>query len=208
MCSCGEQKIYESNKTICTHCGLEQPLLENHDTYESFEDVYTCVYSRRKRFENLVDSVLFPAFHQKDVPVYATLKDKKFKTVDELVHHMKHTPLKDKRFCSTHLFATLTVKNHAKLTPPPYRFRTRVLRLFDEVLSRHKVYGSKQFFSYPWLLRRLLAVTGNKQYEPYIKEIRCKRRRKKYTEMLHALFTGLCPGYTLQSVLADVGTSP
>lgn len=208
MCTCGEQMIYESNKMICTNCGLEQPLLENHDHHESFEDVYTCVYSRRKRFENLVDSILFPAFHQKDNPVYATLKDKTFKTVDELVDHMKHTQLKDKRFCSTHLFAILTVQNHAKLAPPPYFFRTRIIRLFDEVLSRHKVYGGKQFFSYPWLLRRLLAVTGNTQYEPYIKEIRCKRRRKKYNEMLTSLFTGLCRGYTLKGFLGDAETSP
>jgi hypothetical protein len=208
MCTCGEQKIYESNKTICTSCGLEQPLLENHDHHESFEDVNTCVYSRRKRFEHLIDSVLYPAFHQKDVPVFKMLKDKKFKTIGELVTFMRHTPLKDKRFCSIHLFATLTVQKHKTLQPPPYTYRTHLLRLFDEVLSRHKVYGGKQFFSYPWLLRRLILLTGNTQYEPYIKEIRCKRRRKKYNEMLHTLFTGLCHGYTLTKFLGDVETSP
>jgi hypothetical protein len=121
---------------------------------------------------------------------------------------MKHTPLKDKRFCSIHLFATLTVQNHTKLMPPHYRYRTHLLRLFDEVLSRHKVHGGKNFFSYPWLLRRLLAVTGHTQYEPYIKRIRCKRRRKKYNKMLKALFTGLCPGYTLTRFLGDAETSP
>ena len=208
MCSCGEQFVYEGCHKICTSCGLQQPLLENHDYHESYEDVNTCVYSRRKRFENLVDSVLFPAFHQKDVPVYKILKDKTFINIDELVTFMRHTPLKDKRFCSIHLFATLTVQKHDKLIPPQYRYRTHLLRLFDEVLSRHKVHGCKQFFSYPWLLRRLLAVTGNTQYEAYIKRIRCKRRRKKYKQMLHTLFTGPCHGYTLKAILGDAETSP
>ena len=200
--------IYESCKMICTYCGMEQPMLENNDHHTSFEDVYTCVYSRRKRFENLVDSIFFPSFHEKDAPVFSTLKDKKFKSVDELVNFMKRTPLKDKRFCSVHLFSILTVQKHTKLQPPPYATKLHLLRLFDEVLARHKVYGGKQFFSYPWLLRRLLVLTGNTQYDPYIKTIICKRRRKKYNEMLHALFTGPCPGYTLKAILDGAGTSP
>jgi hypothetical protein len=120
---------------------------------------------------------------------------------------MRGLLLKDKRFCSIHLFATLTVDHHPLYIPPPPEFRTRLIRLFDEVLARHKTHGTKQFFSYPWLLRKLLTIIGCPQYNQYIKRIRCKRRRRKYEEMLREMFTiGLTHGYRLPSILGVDGT--
>ena len=207
MCDCDAPLVHEKTCCICTECGLQTNLLENRDYHSSYEDVHTCVYSRKKRFENLVDSVLYPSFHAKDTWVYAILKDSKFKTVPELVQCMRSLPLKDKRFCSVHLFATLTVDNHTSHIPPAPEFRTRLIRLFEEVLARHKTHGTKQFFSYPWLLRKLLTIIGCPQYSQYIKRIRCKRRRRKYEEMLRDLFTtGLTHGYTLPRVLGVGGT--
>ena len=170
MCDCGAPLVHEKTCYICTECGLETKLLENRDYHSSYENIHTCVYSRRKRFENLVDSVLYPSFHTKDEPVYEILKDCTFRTVHELIQFMRTLPLKDKRFCSIHLFATLTVDNHTSLQPPTPEFRTRLVKLFEEVLARHKTHGTKQFFSYPWLLRKLLTVVGCPQYNKFIKK--------------------------------------
>ena len=192
MCSCKANKIVKGPTLICTNCGHVEDALVNRDYHSCRDALHQCVYSRSKRFENLLDSVLYPVFSNKDTQMYKLLETKTFGTVANLIDFMRTTKLLDKRFNSIHLFAKLTVDQYELLPPPPLKYKKRLMGLFDEILCRYNSTNT-QFFSYPWLLKKLLVLTKHSQYSPFIKEIRCKKRRQKYECLLHNLFTGACP---------------
>ena len=208
MCDCNSTKILENSFYICTECGLQTQHFENNDNATHNEELNVCVYSRRKRFASLLDSVLYPSFTAKDTEVYKLLNDYgTINTTLNLVDVMRSLNTKDKRFCSIHLFAMLFCKNYKSIKPPPLEFKRYIMKMFDEILSRHNALNKhKQFFSYPWLLHKLLNMVSETRYNDFIKPIRCKRRRKKYDNMLADLFSGLHPAYTLPSIWDDVRT--
>ena len=201
-CDCHMPFVHEPPKIICTGCGVETEVLENNDRHESYEDVFVCVYSRRKRFEALLDSVLFPSFEKKDTPIFEAIGTQKFDTTADIIEHLKTLELPDKRFCSVHLFAKHMLKEYTPPEVPTLDFKAQIMYHFDQILSRHQaMFHGKTFFSYPWLLKHILHYMGVDHYEQYIKPIRCARRRKKYSKLLKALFSGDLYGYTFQNHL-------
>jgi hypothetical protein len=61
-------------------------------------------------------------------------------------------------------------------------------RQFRDIEFTHRKSDNDQFYNYAWLLRHLL--TGKSQYKPflpYIKKIKCKKRRKRYLTMFQEL---------------------
>ena len=200
MCSCESHKIVDGPTKICTTCGGVEDALVNRDYHSCRDALQQCVYSRSKRFENLLDSVLYPVFSNKDTQMYKLLEQKRFATVPDLVAFMRATSLLDKRFNSIHTFTTLVVDDYTALPPPSLEYKRRVLRLFDEILCRYRSSHS-QFFSYPWLLNKLLTLTGRTEYSPFIKKIRCKKRREKYETLLQDLFIGASNRYIVPTIL-------
>ena len=113
---------------------------------------------------------------------------------------MKLCKMKEKRFHSLHLYASLMCTNYIQLKPPTQEYFKRLVRIFDEVLCRFNATHSRKFFSYPWLIRSLLTMTGEKRYNKFIKKIRCKKRNAYYIDLLHGLVKNAPKTYFISSV--------
>jgi hypothetical protein len=178
----------ESDSTkVCPECGCVMKLIPVTQTGFG-ENVFVCVYSRTKRFEIMLKSLLYPSFDKKDTTMYQHLeKYTKFPTIEELKSTMKLCSTKEKRFHSLHLFASLLCTDYKELIPPTQEYFKLMMRIFDEVLCRFNATQSTKFFSYPWLIRRLLNLTGETRYNKYIKKIRCKKRNLYYVHLFEKL---------------------
>ncbi len=189
--------------SVCPQCGRTARVLTV--TRQGFsEDVVQCVYSRTKRFETMLRALLYPAFDNKDESMYIHLSGKKrFETTHDLENAMKTCKVKEKRFFSLHLFAKLMCQDYETIHPPPLKFFKRVMFGFDEVLCRFNTLRAlrSNFFSYPWLMRTLLNLFGERRYDNFIKKIRCKKRNEFYETMFKNLIDN-APSHYLIKVCA------
>lgn len=180
----------------CTECGLTQEVAYNmveQRLYAGWGHInFANHYSREKRFGHLFDRLVWPTPEPKDAPCIHYLSSKKnIKDHQDILKVMKMAPLKDKRYCSIHLFCKLFLKQY---TPPPvvpniFQFRKQLIHEFKnlEWLHTSSVKANTPFFSYPWLLQKLLCERGLTSYTVYIKKIKCKRRNKHYEKMFARL---------------------
>ena len=150
------------------------------------------VYSRKKRFEKLLLCVLQPCPQSGDDLMLAYLFERKpIKDRHSLLQLMKKSPLKDKRYCSLHLFSKLIVSNYIQPPVPKNidNLKYRILRSFDDIEfahSRKRLYDAP-FFNYCWLLSFFLDEFGLSEYKPFVKPLKCKHRRKVYATMYKEL---------------------
>ena len=203
VCDVPLLKLESEAAVVCPECGRTNRVLTV--TRQGFcEDVTHCVYSRTKRFETMLRALLYPAFDQKDTLMFKHLSGKnRFKTIHELENAMKTCKVKEKRFFSLHLFAKLMCSDYNIIHPPPLEFFKRVMFGFDEVLTRFNTLSTlrSNFFSYPWLMRTLLNLLGERRYDMFIKRIRCKKRNEFYENMFKTLIEN-CPEHYLIKVCA------
>jgi hypothetical protein len=199
-CNVPLKYIETDSMNVCSQCGITSNVtIPTSDGYG--ENVFVCVYSRAKRFEIMLKALLFPSFDQKDTAMYQHLeKHRPFETVISLEECMKLCKMKEKRFHSLHLFASLMCTHYKRLKPPTQEYFKRLLRIFDEVLCRFNATHSRKFFSYPWLMRSLLNITGEKRYDKFIKKIRCKKRNAYYIDLMHGLVKNAPKTYFISSV--------
>jgi hypothetical protein len=192
--------IESESTNVCPQCGLTSTVTTvTSDGYG--ENVFVCVYSRAKRFEIMLRALLYPSFDKKDTAMYKHLeKHKPFETVASLEECMKLCKMKETRFHSLHLYASLMCTNYKRPTPPTQEYFKRMLRIFDEVLCRFNATHSRKFFSYPWLIRSLLTMTGENRYNKFIKRIRCKKRNAYYIDLLYGLVKNAPKTYFISSV--------
>jgi hypothetical protein len=192
--------IETDSMNVCPQCGLTSKVTTVTSNGYG-ENVFICVYSRAKRFEIMLRALLFPSFDKKDEPMYRHLeRHRPFESVTTLEDRMKLCKMKEKRFHSLHLFSSLMCTNYKHIQPPTQEFFKRLLRIFDEVLCRFNSTHSRKFFSYPWLIRNILNITGEKRYDQYIKKIRCKKRNAYYIDLLHGLVKNSPKNYFISSV--------
>ena len=108
-----------------------------------------------------------------------------------LLELMKTSPVKDKRYCSLHLFCKLCVPTYVAPSPPTNlaHLQNLMLRCFEEVEFAHRRYyrGEHMFFNYGWILQMYLQVFGLPQYLRYVKPLKCKHRRETYERMYLAI---------------------
>ena len=163
--------LEEDSCSVCPVCGLTNRCVTITATGFG-ENVNVCVYSRTKRFEIMLRAMLYPSFDKKDTVMYTHLvKYAPFKTVVDLESAMKRCSSKEKRFHSIHLFSKLLCEEYQPIQPPPLHYFKRVMILFDEVLCRFNAQSTTNFFSYPWLIKTLLNLTGETRYDKFIKKI-------------------------------------
>ena len=114
-----------------------------------------------------------------------------FPNTPDLFSAIKKTTLRDKRYMSIHLFARLFCADY--VVPPPVcdSVRRRILMEFEHVEFGHNRYCvGKQFFNYAWILSTLLRKFKLMEHAEFIKALRCKHRRKFYTDMLEEIRAG------------------
>ena len=174
---------------VCPNCGVTTRVLKPEFDYHK-QPLFFCSYSRSKRFGALLSRVLLPCFEKHDAKMFRFLNTyKPYESVEDIMNRMKLSDLKDKRYCSLHTFARLYVQTYEEPLRPRDVFRLKKLVLLDfdtvEFLHRKKMPldGKVPFFNYPWLLQKLLTLRGVLQYNPFIKQIKCKKRTAHYEQM-------------------------
>ena len=121
-CACGNriEHCSEDDLITCMNCGIVhgRTLLTDvtHSSYtQSFSKTLVVMYSRSKRFKNMLEQIVCARYSQSDETVLRTIGNKKFETINELLLFMKTMNCRDKRYNSIHLLAKHCVKKKKKL---------------------------------------------------------------------------------------------
>ena len=188
--------------TICTCCGREREsgITPSLTDIGSNAPLRMSCYLRNKRFETQLDCVINPlhATFPKSITLYHMQLKAPFKSMKALVSALK-TLTVAKSYTHLHLYS---IKYLESYTPPALvskRTRYDMMTCFCKVeqlfLSASK--PGTAFFSYPWLLLKILKMFGLQEYTPFVKHISCRKRNAKYESLWKEL--------TLHIVLKEFG---
>ena len=183
----------EKSSRICWNCGLEVYVLSSCSSkncgFQMRHSPFLSGYSRTKRFKGMVDSLFWPTPSNPDAKMLEYLFTKKFQTRQEIITALTTAPLKDKRFGSIHLFCRLmdpeyTEPSHGCL----FQMLTRLVREFGCIEARFRQrFVGEPFINYTFLIRHLLTKLGFYSYLPFVKQLKCEKRKARYNEMLEVL---------------------
>ena len=206
MCNCNGSVIVTLFSHICTECGSEVPFVSPQ--IQTFHEqprcgIVTSPYSRKQRFIILLRKILGVdnGPRHKDRVWRVLANSAPFRTTDDIISCLKHSSLRSKHYTSLHVFAKLYLTHY---TPPvcdlsPHEIENKMDVLFDEVEFLWCRYqSSKSFFSYAWLLEKLLRhINVFPSYSQYLKVLVCPNRRHKYHTRWKSLTTLLPPNSPL-----------
>lgn len=184
------QTTYSS--IVCASCGIENRYLTiGAGSYSDWRlNTMPLIYSRLKRFEKMIDSAVLGLSFINDNRMLEFLKTTSFENIQSLVNTIRTSPLKDKRYCSLHLFSRIHCRNHI-IYPRPKNYiviKQKMLRIFTDIEHSHKwSYPNLPFFNYRFILIVLLTIFDFEQFVMFVKPLQCKKRRQKYIEMLNSL---------------------
>jgi hypothetical protein len=151
-------------------------------------------YSRGARFKILLDKLFKPLlFGRTNARVLLKLNDipaNQFENGQELLKWMSGLNIANKAYQSAHSYF-LFYKDINPRSPPPtptiHNIELDFVRI-EYGFSRSK-YKNSSFFSYNWLLHKLLNIHQQHYYTQFIKPIKCHRRFKKYEDMWNHIKT-------------------
>ena len=192
MCSHSYFRSDYSTK-ICLNCGLEISLpIDSRNNHYTLNQPLWVGYSRINRFRKILKTLFFPSAHG-SVPgeIFVVMQRQgKFNTVSEMCNYLKSLKYKTKNYNAIHLYAKYFVKNYSAPTPPLQNIRQNILADFALLESGLEFfYPTRRFFSYRWLLIRLLQKYKLTRYVQYVKPLVNKISSKKYKEMFDKIMT-------------------
>ena len=174
------------NTIVCQFCGLERrvPLVPKSVPL-SGAPLGITNYSRYKRFVNYVNCIFTPrmATHPPGKVLFLLSETAPYQSPHEIIIRLKALKTRNKSYQHLHMYCLKYQKNYDPPQKPSNIVRHAIIRTFNfiEDLFIHR--GMKSFFSYPWLLIKLLTMYGLNQYVQFAKNIGCKKRKQKYTTM-------------------------
>jgi len=189
MCCGTPQFVYSTYSTkICTYCGVEVRVpFENTDVvYQGAGPIMVC-YSRTKRFETMLKSVCYPKQSFPKMRVVAELKTKDHNSIESVLSHLKKIKLPNKCYMHLHLYCCICQTNYME---PSFVGKSTIRDIIGKFMQIERNFIRQNittFFSYTWLLRKLLTEFGLQQYVPFVKEIKCKKRNTMYHTLYNTL---------------------
>ena len=192
MCNCGFVFVYTDYSTkICTSCGLEKQIpYTNTDFFFQSGGPLTVCYSRLKRFETMLNSVCYPRQNHPKLRIIKVLQTKQHQSSESVLDHLKAIKQSNKHYSHLHLYCMITQKNYVK---PAYVAKTiilDILRKFTEIEQRFNTLKlTSTFFSYTWLLRKLLSDFQLSPYVKFVKKIKCPKRNDTYQQLYTQMFS-------------------
>ena len=172
---------------VCTSCGLERrrPIDMRSVEYSLNQPLWEG-YSRVNRFRKILKMLFFPKqWAHVPGPVFIQMKQQgKFPTVKEMCTKLKNVKARTKNYNAIHLYAIYFVENYTPMKPPLHNVQQNILADFS-LLERGMLllYPKKRFFSYRWVLIRLLEKYKLNQYIQFVKPLVSKTSSKKYEIM-------------------------
>ena len=196
MICCGQKVLVTFRHTsICRECGIEQripfDMFNFRKIYTSNAPLFTG-YSRKNRFEKMLDAILTPMCQPGDNIVLNYLnKFKPIKDLTELMSLLKNSPSKDKRYGCLHLYSKLFITSYeAPMIPENLDIiKKNILSDFENVEFYHRKLNNENtpFFNYCWLIIKFLKKYNLVQYLRFVKPLKCKHRRELYNKMYEKL---------------------
>ena len=209
MCDCTTPHIiYTDYQTqVCTYCG-EETLgpLENRDfQFDSGGPLFQS-YSRNRRFAAMLRAVLYPSqFH----PKYAIITKLKelgpHTSIDSILLSLRKIKLPNKQYQFLHLYCKLIQVDYIEPPFVPKKVFNNLMREFADVEHHFERTDKSTFFSYNWLLRKLLTDSDLPEYADFIKKIKCKQRNQLYEAMFQEIMQD--PESSDRVTLADASNS-
>ena len=193
-CSDGH-KFFDSEKNtiICWRCGIERRVIVNC-TYNNCgfamrHSPFLSGYSRSKRFRCMVSALFWPTPVNADEKMLRFLFMRRFKSRAGIIKTLTAAPLKDKRFGSIHIFCRLFDPQYKE--PPHdclFRMLSKMVWEFEVIEGRFRQRFTREpFINYTYLIRYLLRKLGYEVYLPFVKQLKCEKRKIRYNEMLQEL---------------------
>lgn len=192
---CQHNFIHTEFTVVCTLCGIETYFLQNcsytNCGFSMRHSPFLSGYSRTKRFRGMVDTLFWPTPSNGDEKMLRYLVKKKLVCRGDIIRALFSAPLRDKRFGSIHTFCRLF---DPKYKPPPkygslFEMQKQLVHKFQMVETRfERVYKNTPFINYAFILAYLLTKLGFVHYLPYVKRLKCERRKQKYNKMLNKLW--------------------
>lgn len=193
MC-CDGQKYHTGYSTICMTCGKEKKCFENSipSYLQSHEKLRTeTTYSREYRFATLLKkTILHHNGPTVESPVwkhlFAANKTKKFTSPNCIVQSLSRLQMKNKHYDSLTIFCVVfDLCKRPKVTDKQYAYG---IALFKELQRRWDLSPNfTRFFSYYWLLNKVLQLIGCTYLIQYTKKLKCPKRNLYYDTLLDTL---------------------
>ena len=195
-CGCGARLIDSlTSSEVCRMCGKETYVLQSCNFtncgFQTSHSPFLSGYSRTKRFKQMSEMLLFPTPSNPDTPALKLLTEHKdqIKCLKNIICLISESDLKDKRFCSLHLFSRI----FNPLYKPPAKYNDlffmlgRMTSKFQMIELRYKQLASdKPFINYTYLLRNILDGLGYLDYLKYVKILKCNKRKERYRMLLES----------------------
>ena len=195
-CECGARLIDSlTSSEVCRMCGKETYVLQSCNFtncgFQTSHSPFLSGYSRTKRFKQMSEMLLFPTPSNPDTPALKLLTEHKdqIKCLKNIICLISESDLKDKRFCSLHLFSRI----FNPLYKPPAKYNDlffmleRMTSKFQMIELRYKQLASdKPFINYTYLLRNILDGLGYLDYLKYVKILKCNKRKERYRMLLES----------------------
>ncbi len=168
---------------ICMDCGLERRTLKIVAGYSENAPLWIG-YSRVGRFRKILNKLLFPERYA-SIPSrihYELLQEReKYETISDLIGAIKQFKMTNKEYNCLHLYSMLFLKDCPKLTPPMPNIIESMCGDVN-IIERRLMYKdpAQRFFSYRWLLGKLLKKYNLHQYIPFVKPIVTPKTCIKY----------------------------
>lgn len=179
--------ITQQHTYVCTECGIEEPFLVPN-TSDFQRQRLVCPYSRTVRFRELLEKLVGMSNGPpvKD-PIWQHLsKGAPYQTPQDITRAVKLSGLKSKHYAELHVFCKCFLKDYKAPSIDPHTV-CRCLRAdFENVLFRwyrRNRQRSPTFFSYNWVLEKLLLARGITEFDIYLKRLLCPTRRAMYALM-------------------------
>ena len=201
-CQCGSLNIRVtlSDTQVCLACGRENRIsfeINHHIIgYNQLpSERLVQQYTRVKRFQNMMYSILSPVSYKSDELMINYLsKFGRFVDVKSILSAIKKSGLKDKRYISLHLFAKLFLRGYKRPVYPNniLQVKQSILRMFTEIELKHRQLFTNPFFNYLWLLGELFKKHKLCKFIKYIKPLSCEKREGCYESDLEKIMIELC----------------
>ena len=172
---------------VCHTCGVEtRNYLKPTEGYT--ENVpLDPGYSRHHRMRILLKQLFNPQYYgtpNSEVSAHA-IKHGPFEDGAELLQWLSRLQVKHKQYQNAHYYFAIACPNYVFPKPPNVEKVLGIERAFHTLEQRFvsRTHSYKSFFSYNWLLRKLLSGAELDYYLQFVKRIKCKKRKKTYETM-------------------------
>lgn len=198
MCYCrAEQIVTEYYTTICSACGVERRCSISISPHFSNNQTLSVGYSRTSRFRIILDQLFNPLIFGKPnsrvLYKLSQLKKDVLTNGVDMIQWLTSLQISDKRYQCTHFYFMWYKRNNYVVPLPPRKSIIREIEATFSVLESNFIiskHASHSFFSYNWLLRKLLTNHPKLlHYLQFVKRIKCRHRYERYNMMYKQLMS-------------------